>query len=78
MFVIFVHLLLSQDGEMFSEDAFGEENGFGNQNGLLGESASLFDTDIQTNDDAGFSRVEFDEIGSLPKSRKVRYTKLKP
>lgn len=65
---------VSQDDNIFSEADFGRENGFENPNSLLGESAALFETDLQTNDDAAFSGVEFDEAGSLLKSRKVIYT----
>lgn len=63
--------LVSQDYDIFSEADFGRENDFGNPNSLLGDSVTLFETDVRTNDDALFSGVEFDEAGSLLKSRKV-------
>lgn len=63
---------ISQEDNIFAEADFGRENDFGNPNNLLGESASLFETDLlHANDDAVFSGVEFDEAGSLLKPRKV-------
>lgn len=58
--------------DIFSEATFGGENDFGDQNSILGESASLFETDLHKDNDAVFSAVEFDEAGTLLKSRKVR------
>lgn len=66
--------IASQDDDIFSEVDFGRENDFGDQNSLLGESASLFETDLRTQNAAVFSGVEFDEAGSLLKSRKVSPT----
>eukprot|EP00903_Cladosiphon_okamuranus_P018655 g17170.t1 len=60
-----------EEDDIFVEADFGRENDFENASSLLGESASLFETDVlHKGDEAVFSSVELNEAGSLLKSRK--------